>query len=199
MGDPAGCLTGSPGSPGSAAMDLDQLAQLSQEAVERANSGPTEAEEALAKAIERAGRYIAHRPRSEHQVRDKLAGLEYDEVTIEAAIARLTELHLINDSDFARRWIEERARTKGKAPDVLVSELRARGVSREVAEGALTATGLEEGTQALEVASKLLRRVLRFPLGEQGPRLYQLMRRRGFSHEHAEAGARGVLPPEGWD
>jgi len=180
-------------------MDIDQLALLTQEAAERADAGPTEAEEALAEALERAGRYIAHRPRSERQVRDKLAGLEYEETTIDAAIARLIELCLIDDSDFARRWIEERARTKGKAPDVLVSELRARGVSREVAEEALAAIGLDEDTQAIEVAAKLLRRVLRFPLGEQGPRLYQLMRRRGFSHEHAEAGARAVLPPEGWD
>ena len=98
-----------------------------------------------------------------------------------------------------RRWIEERARTKGKAPDVLVSELRARGVTREVAEEALAEVGLDEDTQAIEVAAKLTRKVLRFPLGEQGPRLYELMRRRGFSHEHAEAGARAVLPPEGWD
>ena len=180
-------------------MDLDQLALLAQEATERADDGASEAEEALAAAIERAGRYIAHRPRSERQVRAKLTGLEYDDTTIDAAVARLIELRLIDDEDFARRWIEERARTKGKAPDVLVSELRARGVSREVAEEALAEVGLDEDTQALEVAAKLVRKVLRFPLGEQGPRLYELMRRRGFAHEHAEAGARAVLPPEGWD
>jgi regulatory protein len=180
-------------------MELDQLALLAQEATERAMSGPTEAERAHADALDRAGRYIAHRPRSERQVRDKLAGFGYEERTVDSAIARLTELHLIDDPTFARRWIEERARTKGKAPDVLVSELRARGISREVVEKALAEVGLEEETQALEVASRLLRKVLRFPLGEQGPRLYELLRRRGFDHEHAEAGARAVLPPEGWD
>jgi regulatory protein len=180
-------------------MDLDQLALLAQEAAERADDGPTEAEEALSAAIERAGRYIAHRPRTERQVRDKLLELDYEAATVDAAVARLTELSLIDDSDYARRWIEERARTKGKAPDVLVSELRARGVSREVAEEALAEVGLDEDRQAIEVAAKLTRKVLRFPLGEQGPRLYELMRRRGFSHEHAEAGARAVLPPEGWD
>jgi regulatory protein len=180
-------------------MDLDQLALLAQEAAERADDGSTEAEEALGAAIERAGRYIAHRPRTERQVRDKLGELDYDAVTVDAAVARLIELHLIDDSDYARRWIEERARTKGKAPDVLVSELRARGVTREVAEEALAEVGLDEDTQAIEVAAKLTRKVLRFPLGEQGHRLYELMRRRGFSHEHAEAGARAVLPPEGWD
>jgi regulatory protein len=180
-------------------VDLDQLALLAQEAAERADDGTTEAEDALAAAIERAGRYIAHRPRTERQVRDKLRELDYEDKTIDDAIARLIELHLIDDADFARRWIDERARTKGKAPDVLVSELRARGVTREVAEEALAEVGLDEDTQAIEVAARLIRKVLRFPLGEQGPRLYELMRRRGFSHEHAEAGARAVLPPEGWD
>lgn len=180
-------------------MDLDQLELLAQQAAERADDGSTQAEEALAKAMAGAGRYIAHRPRTERQVRDKLRELDFGEETIDGAVARLTELHLIDDSDFARRWIEERARTKGKAPDVLVSELRARGVSREVAEEALAEVGLEEDTQAIEVASKLVGKVLRFPLGEQGRRLYELMRRRGFSHEHAERGARAVLPPEGWD
>ena len=180
-------------------MDLDRLALLAREAAERADDGPSEAEEALAGAVERAGRYIAHRPRTERQVRDKLRELDYEDQTIDDAVARLVELHLIDDADFARRWIDERARTKGKAPDVLVSELRARGVCREVAEEAMVAVGLDEDTQAIEVASRLIRKVLRFPLGEQGPRLYALMRRRGFSHERSEAGARAVLPPEGWD
>ena len=180
-------------------MNLDQLALLAQEAAERADDGAGEAEEALTAAIERAGRFIAHRPRTERQVRDKLVGLDYDTDTVDAAVARLIELHLIDDSDFARRWIEERSRTKGKAPDVLVSELRVRGVGRETAEEAMAEVGLDEDAHAIEVAAKLIRKVLRFPLDEQGPRLYELMRRRGFSHEHSEAGARAVLPPEGWD
>ena len=180
-------------------MDLDQLALLAQEAAERADDGSTEAEEALVAAIERAGRYIAHRPGPNDRCATSWVSWTTTSATVDAAVARLIELRLIDDSDYARRWIEERARTKGKAPDVLVSELRARGVTREVAEDALAEVGLDEDTQAIEVAAKLTRKVLRFPLGEQGPRLYELMRRRGFSHEHAEAGARAVLPPEGWD
>jgi regulatory protein len=180
-------------------MDLDRLALLTQEAASRADAGATEAEETLAEALERAGRYLAHRPRTERQVRDKLGDLEYEGETIDAAVGRLVELRLLDDSAFARQWIEERARTKGKAPDLLVAELGARGVSREVAEEALAAVGLDEEKQALEVAARLVRKVVRFPLGEQGPRLYELLRRRGFEHEAAEAGARAVLPPEGWD
>jgi regulatory protein len=180
-------------------MDLDQLALLTQEAAARAGAGPTEAEQTVTEALERAGRYLAHRPRTERQVRDKLTELDYEADTVDAAVARLIELRLIDDADYARRWIEERARTKGKAPDLLLSELAARGVSREIAEEALAAVGLDEETQALEAASRLLRKVVRYPLGEQGPRLYELLRRRGFEHEPAEAGARAVLPPEGWD
>ena len=180
-------------------MDLDQLTQLSQEAAARAEDGPSEAERAHADAVERAGHYIAHRPRSERQVRDKLRELEFEPETIDDAIARLIELKLIDDADFARRWIEERARTKGKAPDLLVSELRAKGVGRDVAEAALAASGLDEATQAVDVAARLVGRVARYPLGEQGARLYTLLRRRGFADDHAEAGARAVLPPEGWD
>jgi regulatory protein len=182
-----------------AAMDLDQLAQLSREAAGRAEAGPSEAEQAHADAVERAGRYIAHRPRSERQVRDKLRELDCVPETIDTAIARLTELGLIDDADFARRWIEERARNKGKAPDLLISELRARGVGREVAEEALAASGLDEAAQAVDVAGRLVGKVVRYPLAEQGGRLYTLLRRRGFTHDHAEAGARAVLPPEGWD
>ncbi|MGH2790717.1 MAG: regulatory protein RecX [Actinomycetota bacterium] len=180
-------------------MDLDQLAQLSQEAAARAEAGPNEAEQAHADAVERAGRYIAHRPRSERQVRDKLKELDFEPETIETAIARLTELRLIDDADFARRWIEERARTKGKAPDLLVSELLAKGVSREVVGDALAVSGLDEASQAADVAGRLVGKVARYPLAEQGARLYTLLRRRGFAHDHAEAGARAVLPPEGWD
>jgi regulatory protein len=180
-------------------VDLDQLALLTERAAERADARPREAEDTLTEALERAGRYLSRRPRTERQVRSKLEQQGYDSLTVNAAVDRLIELRLVDDADFARRWVEERATTKGRAPDVLVAELEARGVSRELAEEAITSVGLDEETQAVEVAGRLQRKVVRYPLGEQGPRLYELLRRRGFEHEAAEAGARAALPPEGWD
>ena len=180
-------------------MDLDELALIAKQASERADAGSTDDETALSDAIERALRYLGHRPRTERQVRDKLRKLDFDPSTVDAAIARLVELRLIDDAGFARMWIEERARTKGKAPDLLVSELRARGIERATAEAALEEAGIDEAALATEIAFRLVRRVARHPLEQQGRRLYELLRRRGFEEEHAEAGARAVLPPEGWD
>ena len=150
-------------------------------------------------AMERAGRMLALRSRTEKEIRDRLAEAEFDADVIEDTIARLYEIELLDDVAFARQWIEERAERKGLGPRALMSELYRKGVDRADAEQALAESGLDEEAQAKDQAARLLRKVIRFPLREQGAKLVQMLVRKGFSYETAEVGARSVLPPEGWD
>ena len=150
-------------------------------------------------AMERAGRMLALRSRTEREVRDRLREAAFPEEVVEDTVARLYELELLDDEAFALEWIEERTRKKGLGPAALVAELTRKGVDRTTAESALAKSGLEEEATATAQAEKMLRRVLRFPLPEQAAKLQQMLLRRGFSWDAAQAAVKAVLPPEGWD
>lgn len=131
------------------------------------------------------------------EVRTKLAEAGYEDDLVDEVVGRLTELRLLDDEAFARAWVRER--TRGRAGAVLVGELTAKGVVRDVAEAAVEEAIPDEEQQAAEVAATLVGKVARLPLREQGSRLNQMLLRRGFAVEAATAGVRAVLPPEGWD
>jgi regulatory protein len=150
-------------------------------------------------AMERAGRLLAIRPRSERELWERLldAGLEPE--AVERAITRLTELGLIDDLAFARGWVAERTARRPVGRASLVWGLVDKGVEREVAESALDELAADEQARATEAAAVLIRRVARKPLAQQGPALWTMLLRRGFSEDVAEAAVKEVLPPDGWD
>jgi regulatory protein len=150
-------------------------------------------------AMDRAGAFLAYRARSEREVRDALDRSGYAAPVIEATIAKLQRLDLIDDRAFSRQWIQERGSGKGLGRRRLLSELRLKGVDREVSEAALEQVGLDEEAQAKEVAARLLRKVTNRPLAQQAMRLQQMLLGRGFDAEIAASAVRSVLPPEGWD
>jgi len=157
------------------------------------------ADGAYREAMQRAGHLLASRPRSEHEIRIRLSDAGFDDAVVERTVERLLQLKLIDDRDFARQWVEERARLKGRSPEALIVELEGKGIPRTIAEEAIGEVGIDEEAQARQIAGRLVDRVAHKPLGEQGVALMQMLLRRGFSEEAAEAGARSVLPPEGWD
>jgi regulatory protein len=140
-------------------------------------------------ALERAGKFLGRRARSEAEVRDALGRSGVERVVTEATIGKLREL----------QWIEERAGRKGLGPRRLVSELRLKGVDDDTARQALEEAGLDEESHAREVAAGLMRKVASRPLAQQAVRLQRMLLARGFTLETALAAARAVLPPEGWD
>ena len=160
---------------------------------------PTAAPDAARTALEVAGRLLSRRPYTEVELRERLArkGLEQD--VIDSTIARLDMLDLVDDGAFARQWVEERAARKGLGSRRLRAELEAKGVPLEEVEAALAAEADSELARATEQAAKRLSKLAHLPLIQQGARLYTWLVGRGFESEVAEAAAKAVLPPEGWD
>lgn len=169
--------------------------------VTRMSGGETAvlADGAFHEAMQRAGHLLAARPRTEFEIRTRLSAAGFDDEVVDRTVTRLVELKLIDDVAFAQQWVEERARRRNRSPEILIAELQAKGIDRAAAETAVTAAGIEEEGQARLVAARLIDKVIRKPLGEQGAALVGMLMRRGFSEEAAQAGARAVLPPEGWD
>jgi len=77
----------------------------------------------------------ARRGHSQAELRRKLGRRGYDEADVDSALAQLVEKGLQNDGAFAEGHVRRRSRLLG--PLALSAELSARGVDRDVADGAM--------------------------------------------------------------
>lgn len=142
---------------------------------------------------------MASRPRTEHEICQRLTAAGYESDTVERTVARLIDLRLLDDRAFASQWVAERAVSKGRSGDALVAELVEKGIARSVAEEAVAEAGIDEEAQARALAGRFLSKVTHKPLEKQAEAILGRLLRRGFSHEVARDAVRSVLPPEGWD
>jgi regulatory protein len=146
-------------------------------------------------AMSKAGGILARRAHSVAELRTKLDPFEPE--VAERVVARLRELRLLDDADFARRWVEERSSRRG--PQALLAELEGKGVDREVAAAAVAVVETDEVSRATDLAARYLQRVADRPLPKQAAAIQAMLLRRGYGSEASEEATKAVLPPDGWD
>jgi regulatory protein len=81
--------------------------------------------------LEAAARFLEARSRSVHEVRRRLGGAGYRTELVEGAIARMTELGMLDDEVFARAWVESRDRARPRGERAIRDELRLKGIDRD--------------------------------------------------------------------
>jgi regulatory protein len=133
------------------------------------------------KAFQRALNFISYRPRSQAEVVRNLRKHEVDETVIAEVVERLTRGGLLNDEDFARRWVEDRGSFRPRGAYALRVELRRKGLADASIEGALT--GLDEATLAMQAAQRKLRQLASLDWPEFRTKLGSHLSRRGFGYE----------------
>jgi regulatory protein len=138
------------------------------------------------KAYQAALRLIEARPRSSAELRDRLGRKEFAPEAIEAAIARLTELGLVDDAAFARFWVENRQVFRPRGAGALRDELRRKGIAPDIVASVVSDTALAGDDVAK--AQTLARAALRKYAGsaDRGAftrRMGGYLQRRGFSFE----------------
>lgn len=135
------------------------------------------------KAYDRAVRYLSFRPRSTAEVRRHLADNQYQAEFVEAVVARLTEAGYLNDSDFARFWVENRQQFRPKGTAALRQELRQRGLDTETIDLTLGDLDLTEAAYraAQPRAQRLLNQVGSDPALLRR-KLNEFLLRRGFDY-----------------
>jgi regulatory protein len=153
-------------------IDGDELAALREEA-------------SRADAMASALRLLSYRPRSEAELRQRLARRGAPEATVEATLSRLRELGLADDDAFARSWLESRDRAAPRSRRLLQQELRAKGIGAEAAREA--SSSIDDEDAAWRAASRRLTALRGLPEDEFRRRLSDFLRRRGFGYETARA------------
>jgi regulatory protein len=87
--------------------------------------------------LEAAARFLEARSRSVAEVRRRLTGAGYRGELVEGAIARMTELGMLDDEAFARAWVESRDRARPRGERAIREELRLKGIDRETIDSVL--------------------------------------------------------------
>lgn len=144
-------------------------------------------------AVRRALDLLARRERTERELRTAL-GKSFTEDEAGHAVTRVRELGYLDDAGWARNYVQgPRAGGRGRA--LLKRELQQRGVADAVA-----ATAVEEHddrASALVAAAKRVRSLRNVEEPRRTRRLYDFLRRRGFSDPVArEAMAAALQAPD---
>jgi regulatory protein len=124
-------------------------------------------------AFDVAWRFLAHRDRTEAEVRRNFTKKRVDPVLVEEVVAALLEGGYLDDAAFARRFAEDRRNLDGWGAERIERRLSELGVERAQIRAAL-ADG--DGHDELQAACDLLAR--RFPGAPETPR--DLERALGF-------------------
>lgn len=103
--------------------------------------------------LEAAARFLEARSRSIAEVRRRLTTAGYRSELIDGAIARLTDLGMLDDEAFARAWVESRDRARPRGERALRDELRLKGIDRGLVDRVL------EERRASEVAAPVADRM----------------------------------------
>lgn len=136
-------------------------------------------------ALEMAASMLARRPRSEREVRRRLAQRGFAAALVEETANRLRELKLLDDAEFARTWTEARDRGSPRGRRLIVQELRAAGVALPTAVEAAAAVADEDA--AYRVAIRKIRALTSCDDRAFRDKLGSHLQRRGFDWETARA------------
>jgi regulatory protein len=129
-------------------------------------------------AMNRALHFLGYRARSRREVRERLRRYGYGEETVRAVIGRLEELGYLDDEEFARTVVREKARRYG--PRRVSADLRRSGVDTELAQG-IVEEEFAERSEVEAARSAAARRYNRGGSDAEARRVYGFLVRRGYS------------------
>lgn len=103
--------------------------------------------------INKAVRFLSHRPRSIHEVRQKLLQSSSNLELVEEVVEQLIELKLLNDDSFTEWLIHSRVSNTLKGPNFIRQELKKFGIPKDLAAKHISAVDKKDLVQS---ALKLL-------------------------------------------
>jgi regulatory protein len=133
---------------------------------------------------DRALKLLAFRARSVAELRRQLLRKGEPAPDVDAAIARLQDQKYLDDADFARQFARTKLIAAGTSRRRIVQELARRGVTRELANQAISelreSDGIDPDAALRRVAEKKWKTLSRLDDFTRRRRLYAFLARRGF-------------------
>lgn len=131
--------------------------------------------------IDAALHFLSYRPRSEAEVRKRLQRRGFVVEVVDRVIEKLKQQKMIDDTAFAKFWIENRLLFRPKSRAMLKIELRRKGIEIQIVE--TETCNLDDNIGAYEAASKFRWKLKSLEKEEFYRRLAGYLRRRGFGYD----------------
>jgi regulatory protein len=141
---------------------------------------PLRSETDYSHALDTAVRFLAQRPRSEYEVRQRLRRAGTEAAVVETVLAQLRGHRLLDDRAFAEYWVEQRRTFRPRGARLLRAELAQRGVARQQADEVTTPLDACAVDDAYRAARKRALRLQGLDQFTFTTRLGQWLARRGF-------------------
>jgi regulatory protein len=138
-------------------------------------------EDQRARVYDAALRFLGARPRSEREIRTRLARHQFAPEMVDGAIERLRRIGLVDDAAFAEYWVEQRQTHRPRGGRLLKQELRAKGVDLDTAAAAIPTDDDAEGAYRAAARKAYSLRAVDERTFKQ--RLSGFLQRRGFDYE----------------
>lgn len=135
------------------------------------------------RAIDRAVLLLSYRPRSIHEIEDRLKKAGFGPDIIDEAVEKLKELGYLDDDAFAQAWLKDRMDSKLYGPKRIKQELRLKGVPDEVVSKNLgeNSSPEDEYERAHQLAKSKLPSYRDLDKNQLFRRLSQFLLRRGYT------------------
>lgn len=139
------------------------------------------------KVYERVLKFLSFRPRSEKELEDYFHRQAVGEKTKKMVWAKLKHLGFVNDKEFTRWWIEQRATFRPKGRRALEMELRQKGIPNEIiTNNQLLISNSDEDSLAKKAVEKKIALWEHSATDKFRQKLTNFLLRRGFSWETIE-------------
>jgi regulatory protein len=132
------------------------------------------------RCLNAAIRYLGYRPRSTAEIRQRLQRHGFDSDCMEKTLARLKEQGLLDDTAFARFWIDNREAFSPRSRRLTKLELKRKGLDTDIIEQVVGE--VDDSDSAYRAALSRTRRLLPADYQDFRRRLGQYLGRRGFSY-----------------
>lgn len=123
---------------------------------------------------------IARRARSQKEIADYLTRKGLDKLEAESILNKLSKARLVDDWEFARRWVQNRRELKNASNRKLRLELRVKGIISEIIDEVLADSGDEEHKALSDLIEKKQRQS---KYRDDPQKMMQYLVRQGFSYE----------------
>lgn len=141
-------------------------------------------EEEILRGYRIAIHYISYRPRSVYEVKQHLQHKEIHAEHIATIIERLIEKQYLNDSDFAKKWVEYRLRHRPKGKFALAHELKEKGIPSSIIDEVLSNIDSDvEIERALQLGEKKLRQYKGGEWKEVRVKIIRFLTNKGYGME----------------
>lgn len=127
-----------------------------------------------------AARLLGYRPRSEHEMRQRLNQHGFDKDTIGAVLTRLKEQGLMDDDNFARFWRDNRQSFSPRSQWLIRVELRQKGVPDEIINQVVSS--IDDADSAYRTAKKKANSLTITDYQNFRRRIGEYLKRRGFNY-----------------